>query len=87
MAAPVKPLDRISRTPYASGPELHRGELLCEFERDNRRYRVELRNHELWGIEAQIFQDELFLRGRRFYTRELAVQWAQRERAALLRNE
>jgi hypothetical protein len=70
--------------PYVSPPGVLRGELLCEFQQGGDRYRVELRHHEIWGIEAQVFRNDRFCRGRRFYTRELAIQWAERERAHLL---
>jgi len=84
MTAPVNPRGRSSGIPYLASMQPHRGELLCEFRSRADWFRMELRNHEVWGVEAQVFQNDLFLRSRRFYTRELAVQWAQDERAALL---
>jgi len=68
------------------------GELLFEFIIDHDRYRFELRNHgpDL-GIECQIWKNEDFLIGRRFDprldrsrpSREMAIAWANEERAAL----
>ncbi|HKB09869.1 MAG TPA: hypothetical protein VKD69_04410 [Vicinamibacterales bacterium] len=64
---------------------LHRGDLLFEFTHGLDRYRIELQSHLLWGVEAVFFRNGAFLRCGHFYTRELAMQWAERERSALLR--
>jgi len=85
MVAPVNQRGRFSGIPHQAGTRVYPGELLCEFASGSDRFRIELRNHELWGVEARVFRRDLFLRARRFYTRELAVQWALNERAALLR--
>ena len=84
MIAPVNQRGRFSGIPRQTGTRVYPGELLCEFGSGSDRFRIELRNHELWGVEARVFRRGLFLRARRFYTRELAVQWALNERAALL---
>jgi hypothetical protein len=69
------------------------GELLFEFyrERDHSRWLCELRDHGEYGVEAQFFQNEEFIVGRRFDRRmdptrpprELAMQWAEQERLAI----
>jgi hypothetical protein len=70
------------------------GELLFEFyrERDRSRWRCELRQHpEPYGVEAQFFQNEEFIIGRRFdpwldptrTPRELAIAWAQEWRKGI----
>ncbi|HMF95775.1 MAG TPA: hypothetical protein VKE96_15850 [Vicinamibacterales bacterium] len=85
MIAPVNQRGRFSGIPHQTGSRVYPGELLCEFVSGSDRFRIELRHHELWGVEARVFRRGLFLRARRFYTRELAVQWALNEREALLR--
>lgn len=69
------------------------GERLFEFLRGHDRFRCELRDHgETYGVEAQFYQNEELLIGRRFDRRmdptrpprELAVQWAEEERKFLL---
>jgi len=85
MVAPVNQRGRFSGIPHQTGTRVHPGELLCEFASGSDRFRIELQNHELWGVEARVFRRGLFLRARRFYTRELAVQWALNERETLLR--
>jgi hypothetical protein len=84
MTAPVNQRGRISGIPYHTAGGVYPGELICEFDCGAGRFRIELQNHEIWGVEARVFRRNLFLRARRFYTRELAVQWALEERAALL---
>jgi hypothetical protein len=84
MAAPVNPRGRVSGTPHHTG-RVYPGELLCEFDCGADHFRIELQNHEVWGVEARVFRRSLFERARRFYTRELAVQWALAHRAAVLR--
>jgi hypothetical protein len=57
------------------------GERLFEFLRGHDRYLCELRDHgEVYGVEAQFYQNEEFTYSRRFETRALAVQWAEKER-------
>ena len=72
--------------------QAQRGEKLFEFLRGHDRFLCELRDHgEPYGVEAQFWQNEEFLYGRRFdrrmdptrTPRELAVQWAEEERKAI----
>lgn len=68
------------------------GELLFEFLRGHHRYRCELRDHGGYGVEAQFFKNEEFLYGQRFdprldrlrTPRQMAITWAELERAAIL---
>ena len=62
-----------------------RGEVLSEFDAGSDHFRVELRGHDLWGVEVLVFQNGALLYRRRFYTRELAEQWAHDQRAELQR--
>jgi hypothetical protein len=68
--------------------------VLFEFyrESDHSRWFCELRDHgKDYGVEAQFFQNEEFLYGRRFDplldssrpSRELAIAWAEQERLAI----
>ena len=70
------------------------GELLFEFyrERDHSRWRCELRDHgDPYGVEAQFFQNEELLIGRRFdrtmsrdrTPREMAIGWAEEWRKGI----
>lgn len=70
------------------------GEKLFEFyrERDRSRWLCELRQHpEPYGVEAQFFQNDEFIIGRRFDRtldptrppRELAIAWAREWRKAI----
>jgi hypothetical protein len=59
------------------------GELLFEFLRGHDRFLCELRDRSQYGVEAQFYQNEELLIGRRFETRAVAVQWAELKRAAL----
>ncbi len=77
------------RPPRRASP----GELLFEFLRGHDRFLCELRDHgETYGIEAQFYQNEEFLLGRRFERRmdptrtprEMAIAWAEQERAAIV---
>ena len=61
----------------------HPGEKLFEFLVGPTRHLCELRDHGKWGVEVQFFKNEEFLMGRHFDTRELAIQWAAIERAAI----
>jgi hypothetical protein len=58
------------------------GELLFEFTRSSYRYRVELRDHGQWGVDAQFVCDGHLHFSRMFPTRELAILWAEHERDA-----
>jgi hypothetical protein len=70
------------------------GEFLFEFvrERDHSCWICELRDHgETYSVEAQFFQNEEFMIGRRFdramdptrHPRELAIMWAHEWRKAI----
>lgn len=68
------------------------GELLFEFLRGHDRIRCELRDHGPFGVEAQfLINEELFI-GRTFHPRldpmrtprEMAIAWAETERADLV---
>ena len=69
------------------------GELLCEFyvERTKKFYRVELRDHGVYGVEAQILDpvDPVICRTFRAdldptrKPREMAIAWAEEERKAI----
>jgi hypothetical protein len=74
------------------------GELLFEFHipRTNTFWRVDLRDHGVYGIEAQFFNPIDLEKARTFRTpvrdgdrvwspRELAIQWAEDERKAMER--
>jgi hypothetical protein len=60
------------------------GELPFEFNRGEYRYRVELRDHGQWGMDAQFFCDGHLHMSRMFPTRDLAVLWATHERDEML---
>ena len=71
------------------------GELLFEFLSGHNRIRCELRDHgEVYGVEAQFFTNEEFIKGRRFdrrtdptrEPREMAIAWALEERRAIERD-
>ena len=59
------------------------GEPLWSVRVNGATWEAELRYHGEYGVEAQIFKQGEFLIGRRFDTRELAIQWAKLERAEL----
>ena len=59
------------------------GEKLFEFLVGHKRHLCELRDHGKWGVAAEFYVNEEFVMSRRFDTRELAIQWAQLERAAI----
>jgi hypothetical protein len=50
-------------------------------------YRAELRDFDPYGIEAQLFVNGELWQSCRFFGRALAVRWAERKRAAILRGE
>ena len=60
------------------------GEHLFEFRRGHDRILCELRDQGEFGIEAQFFENEDLLFSRRFETRMGAVQWAEKERKAIV---
>lgn len=72
------------------------GELLFEFhvERTHRFYRVELRDHGTYGVEAQFLDPIDPIICRTFHQRldlsrtprEMAIAWAEEERKAILRD-
>lgn len=69
------------------------GELLFEFhvERTHRFYRVELRDHRVYGVEAQFLDPIDLVISRTFRAdldptrtpRQMAIAWAEEERKAL----
>ena len=63
---------------------LGRRERLFEFLSGYERFVCELRDHGAAGVEAMFYQDEEFLTSRFFATRDLAVQWADEERKAIV---
>ena len=88
MTAPNNQRGRFSESPFPPSPPPEnrcRGEVLSEFDAGSDHFRVELRGHDLWGTEVLVFQNGALLHRRRFYTRELAEQWAQEQRAELQR--
>ena len=88
MTAPNNQRGRFPESPSPTSPPPERrlrGEVLSEFDAGSDHFRVELRGHDLWGTEVLVFQNGALLHRRRFYTRELAEQWAQEQRAELQR--
>ena len=67
------------------------GELLFEFLQGHTRIRCELRDHGDYGVEAQFLHNEEIVIGRTFHQRldptrtprEMAITWAEAERAAM----
>src|SRR5437764_6701430 len=67
------------------------GELLFVFLVGHARWSCELRDHGQWGVEAQFWKNEEFMRSRRFDARmdptrpprEMAIAWAGEERKAI----
>lgn len=62
------------------------GEKLFEFLRGHDRFLCELRNHWQWGVEAHFYQNGYFIHSRRFDTRHLAIQRAELEREAIMKD-
>jgi hypothetical protein len=56
------------------------GEGIWQVRHNHALWSCELRDHSPWGVEAQILRDNELVIGRRFDTRELAIQWAELER-------
>jgi hypothetical protein len=75
--------------PKASPQQPKPGELLFEFhvERTHTFWRVELRDHGAYGVEAQFFDPVDLRLAHTFPTRELAVAWAEKERQAIEADE
>ena len=59
-------------------------ERLFEFLSGYERFVCELRDHGKSGVEAMFYQDEEFLVSRFFPTRQLAIEWADLERKAIV---
>ena len=83
MPAPSNQRGRFSETPSAPPERRHQGEVLSQFKDGSNQFRVELRCGDVWGIEVLVFENDELQRRRRFFTRELAVQWAELQRAEL----
>jgi hypothetical protein len=72
---------------HRSAPRVPRpGEPLWELHANHVTWNCELRYQGEFGVEAQIFGDGRFFAGRRFDTRALAVQWAELERQARMKD-
>jgi hypothetical protein len=56
-------------------------EPLWQVQARNKSFSCELRYHGEFGVEAMILEDGVMFVGRRFDTRQLAVNWAELERA------
>jgi hypothetical protein len=78
--------------PPAPPRQAQPAEKLFEFLRGHDRFLCELRDHgDTYGVEAQFYQNEEFLLGRRFdrtmdptrTPREMAIMWAEEERKAM----
>jgi hypothetical protein len=61
------------------------GEPLWSLRVNGATWEAELRYHGEYGVETQVFKQGDLVIGRRFDTREQAVQWAQEERKAIER--
>ena len=83
MTAPINQRGRYSG-PSPPSERRYRGAVLSEFDDGSDHFRIELRSHDLWGTEVQVFENDALLHRRRFYTRELAEQWAEAQRAVLV---
>ena len=71
----------------AARPEPRRpqpGEPLFELMRGDQRLRGELRDHGQFGVEAQFLLDRELLIGKRFSSRVLALDWAEKMRVEYL---
>lgn len=70
------------------------GELVEEFLVGHDRWRIELREHGQWGVEAQLLKNEEFFASRTFAPwldpsrtpRAMAIAWAAEERKDLQRH-
>lgn len=72
-------MNRMTRQPQPN-------ERLFEFLANETRWRAELRNNGLFGVEVLFIKDEEVVRWRRFNYRVQAMQWAEIERS-LITNE
>jgi hypothetical protein len=54
-------------------------------QKDGHRLDCELSDHGDWGVEVQIYRQRQFLYGRRWPTRELALEEADDQKATYLR--
>jgi hypothetical protein len=61
------------------------GEHLWAIQKDGHRLDCELRDYGAWDVEVQIYREREFLYGRRWPTRELALEEADDQRAEYLR--
>ena len=75
----------LHNAPQAAPRQPNPGELLMKFEYGQDFYRVELRDFQPHGVEGQLLQNGVLLEGTRFTVRELAVRWAEKKRAEILR--
>jgi hypothetical protein len=73
-----------NRTPPAPR-QPHPGEHLWTIQKYGHRLDCELRDHGNWGVEVQIYREQEFLYGRRWPTRELALEEADDQKATYLR--
>jgi hypothetical protein len=79
------------RGPAPRGSQPHPGERLLEFDRGLKRYRCGLRDHGVYGVEAQFLERGTLLIARTFRERidstrtprELAIAWANEERQVI----
>lgn len=60
-------------------------EHLWAIRKDGQQLDCELRDHGDWGVEVQIYRNREFLYGRRWPSRELALEEADDQKAAYLR--
>src|ERR1700680_1700861 len=61
------------------------GEHLWAVRKDGRQLDCELRDHGAWGVEVQVYREREFPFGRRWATRALALEEADEQKAAYLR--
>jgi hypothetical protein len=62
------------------------GEHLWSVQKDGQQLECELRDHDAWSAEVQIYRDGEFLYGRRWPSRALALEGADDQKAAYLKN-
>jgi len=85
MRAPSNQRGRLSETSSVPPEKRYPGEVLSQFHDGSGLFRVELRCGNVWGTEVLVFENDALEHRRRFFTRELAVQWAEALRDRLLR--
>jgi hypothetical protein len=66
-------------------PPRRPNEHLWAIRKDGRRLDGELRDHGEWGVEVQVFREGEFLYGRRWATRALSLEEADKQKARYLR--